>query len=80
MRLYVDKYNLMSKVVAITTDGGANVVKAVRLLRQTRMPCIAHLLNLVLTKGLGLWQSRPGHNNYRTLSYLRMLQNYYHVL
>ncbi|PZC80784.1 hypothetical protein B5X24_HaOG214008 [Helicoverpa armigera] len=39
-----------NKIVSITTDGGANIVSAVRLFLgdNHRIPCMAHVLNLVV--------------------------------
>lgn len=39
-----------NKIVSITTDDGANIVLAVRLFLgdNHRMPCMAHVLNLVV--------------------------------
>lgn len=44
----------LDKVTAITTDNGANIIAAVRLLCQNEnhVPCFAHTLNLVVTKAL----------------------------
>ncbi|KAH0561171.1 hypothetical protein KQX54_014020 [Cotesia glomerata] len=38
-----------SKIISITTDGGANMVAAVRLFlgKDHRIPCLAHCLNLI---------------------------------
>lgn len=42
----------MGKVVAIVTDNGANVVKAIEMLKVRRISCFAHTLNLVVSHAL----------------------------
>ncbi|CAJ0830895.1 6233_t:CDS:2 [Entrophospora sp. SA101] len=50
------KWNLKNKVFTLTTDNGANMVKAARLLNYDlniiRIPCFAHTLQLVVNKAL----------------------------
>lgn len=41
-----------SKIVAITTDRGANMLAAVNLLNKNSVPCFAHAVNTVVTKML----------------------------
>jgi hypothetical protein len=52
----IQEWNLNEKVFTITTDNGANMVKAGKLLKNhnniTRFPCAAHTLQLVVGKGL----------------------------
>ncbi|XP_063931157.1 zinc finger BED domain-containing protein 4-like [Zophobas morio] len=45
----------LSKVSAVVTDNGANIVKAVTDLfgKNKHLPCFAHTINLVVTKSLG---------------------------
>ncbi|CAG4960459.1 unnamed protein product [Parnassius apollo] len=46
-----EEFNIdKTKIVSITTDGGANIVSAVRLFLgdDPRIPCMAHCLNLVV--------------------------------
>lgn len=43
-----------SKIVSVTTDGGANIVAAVRILlgsSKFHIPCLAHMINLVVQNG-----------------------------
>jgi len=47
-------WNIFHKVVAVVTDGGANIKAAVRLMNLSHLPCIAHKLNLVVQKALQL--------------------------
>ncbi len=49
----IHEFNLGEKHHAVTTDNGPNVVKAVRLIDKTHIPCFAHKLNLVVTDALG---------------------------
>lgn len=49
----ISEWNLTNKVVAIATDNGSNMVKAVRLIDGViRIPCTAHILQLIIKKGL----------------------------
>ena len=52
----IGKWNLDGKIFTITTDNGSNMVKAGKLLKDfnniTRLPCAAHMLQLVVGKGL----------------------------
>lgn len=51
----ISEWNLTNKVVAIATDNGSNMVKAVRLIDGViRIPCTAHTLQLIIGKGLEL--------------------------
>ncbi|XP_022165682.1 zinc finger BED domain-containing protein 1-like [Myzus persicae] len=47
-------WNIFNKVVAVVTDGGANIRAAVRLMNLSHLPCIAHKLNLVVQQALKL--------------------------
>ncbi|XP_026484617.2 E3 SUMO-protein ligase ZBED1-like [Vanessa tameamea] len=46
------EWEIRDKVICITTDNGANIVKMVRLLGLRSMPCFAHTLNLVVEYSL----------------------------
>lgn len=50
----LNKWNIYEKVIAITTDGGANIKSAVRLMNLPHLPCIAHKLNLIVQQSLQL--------------------------
>lgn len=45
-------WSILNKVVAIVTDGGANIKSAVRLMNIPQIPCTAHKLNLVVQKSI----------------------------
>ena len=46
-------WNLNEKIFTITTDNGSNIVRAGQLMEGvTRLPCTAHILQLVVGKGL----------------------------
>jgi len=47
-------WNILNKVVAIVTDGGANIKLAVRLMNIPQIPCTAHKLNLIVQQSLEL--------------------------
>lgn len=47
-------WNILSKVIAIVTDGGANIKLAVRLMHIQHIPCTAHKLNLIVQQALQL--------------------------
>lgn len=51
----LNNWNIFHKVVAVVTDGGANIKAAVRLMNLSHLPCIAHKLNLVVQKALQLY-------------------------
>lgn len=44
----MQEFNILNSTKTITTDNGANVVKAVRLLGKIYIPCFTHKLNLVV--------------------------------
>jgi len=46
------KWNVFDKVVAVVTDGGANIKAAVRLIKLSHVPCTAHKLNSVIQQSL----------------------------
>jgi len=52
----IENWNLNGKIFTITTDNGSNMVKAGKLLKDsdniTHFPCAAHMLQLVVGKGL----------------------------
>ena len=49
----ISEWGLEEKFICITTDNGSNMVAASKLLPNAfRIPCAAHVLNLVVTKGL----------------------------
>lgn len=50
-----------SKVLAVVTDAGANMIKAVDLAfgKKSHIPCFAHMLNLVAQKSLEKTQNLP---------------------
>ena len=48
-----DTWNLLKeKLVCITTDNGANIIKAADVLNYQRLPCFGHCLNLAVTNTL----------------------------
>ncbi len=49
---FMKEFELREKIPAITSDNCANMVKAVRLVNKTYIPCFAHKLNLVVTDAL----------------------------
>lgn len=51
-------------MVCITTDNGANIVKAASLNNWTRLQCFGHRLHLAIgITRLGLWQQANTVNN-----------------
>jgi len=50
----LNNWNIFHKVVAVVTDGGANIKAAVRLMNLCHLPCIAHKLNLIVQQALQL--------------------------
>ena len=64
IRLHIKRvlihYNILSKIVATTTDNGANVMAATTQipLFGARFHCLAHALNLTIHKGLHLWPKK----------------------
>lgn len=50
----LNKWNIYEKVVAVVTDGRANIKSAVRLMDLPHLPCIAHKINLIVQKTLQL--------------------------
>ncbi|XP_022165454.1 zinc finger BED domain-containing protein 1-like [Myzus persicae] len=54
MREELNKWNIFEKVVAVVTDGGANIKSAVRHMGLSHLPCTAHKLNLIVQKALEL--------------------------
>lgn len=46
------EWEIRDKIVCITTDNGANMIKMARLLGIRSMPCFAHTLNLVVEDSL----------------------------
>lgn len=48
----LNDWNIFNKVIAIVTDGGANIKLAVRLMKILHVPCVAHKLNLIVQQGL----------------------------
>ena len=42
------EWNILSKVVAATTDNGQNVISAVEKLELLNLPCVGHTLQLVV--------------------------------
>ena len=52
LEVVMQEFNISSKVVSITTDSGSNVVKAMKLLGKSQIPCFAHKLNLAVTDAL----------------------------
>jgi hypothetical protein len=49
----ISQFQLEQKLFVATTDNGANVVKAIRLMGISHIPCCAHTLHLSVIKGLG---------------------------
>ena len=54
------QFNLVGKITATTTDNGSDIKLATRLSRVfgVRYHCIAHGLNLIVHKALGLWPKK----------------------
>lgn len=50
----LNNWNIYEKVIAIITDGGANIKSAVRIMNLPHLPCIAHKLNLIVQQSLQL--------------------------
>ncbi|XP_015376635.1 PREDICTED: zinc finger BED domain-containing protein 1-like [Diuraphis noxia] len=48
------EWNILNKVVAIVTDGAANIKLAVRLMDIPQVPCTAHRLNLIVQQSLDI--------------------------
>jgi hypothetical protein len=52
----INTWNLQNKIIAVTTDNGSNMIKAISLMNRintvVRIPCTAHTLQLVIGKGL----------------------------
>ncbi len=49
----IERFQLKQKLFVATTDNGANVMKAIRLMEILHVPCCAHTLHLSVIKGLG---------------------------
>jgi len=47
-------WNILFKVIAIVTDGGANIKLVVTLMEIQLIPCTAHKLNLIIQQALKL--------------------------
>lgn len=60
MKKELTDWNILSKIVAIVTDGGANIKLAVRLLDIPQIPCTAHKLNLIVQQSLELTDDTGG--------------------
>lgn len=58
------QYDLLNKIIATTTDNGANVKAAIgqSKLFGIRLHCLAHALNLTIHKGLCLWLKTESRN------------------
>lgn len=41
----LDQWSVCEKVIAVTTDNGSNMIKAVSEMHLPRIPCIGHVLN-----------------------------------
>lgn len=48
----LNKWNIYDKVVAVVTDGRANIKAAVRLMNLSHVPCTAHKLNLIVQQSI----------------------------
>lgn len=46
------EWNILCKVIAIVTDGGANIKLAVKLMNIPHVPCAAHKFNLIVQQAL----------------------------
>lgn len=44
----LNKWNIYEKVVAVVTDGEANIKAVVRHMNLPHLPCIAHKINLIV--------------------------------
>lgn len=44
----IQKFNLTDRVVSVTTDNAANMIKAINSIGYRQIPCFAHSLNLVV--------------------------------
>lgn len=45
-------WNIYEKVIAVVTDGGANIKSAIRMMNLAHIPCTAHKLNLVVQQSI----------------------------
>lgn len=63
MHRVLKQYDLIGKVTSTTTDNGSDMRKATTLSRVfgIRFHCIAHALNLVVHKALGLWPKKKSN-------------------
>ncbi|XP_039279367.1 E3 SUMO-protein ligase ZBED1-like [Nilaparvata lugens] len=52
VRLSLEEWGILSKVVCIVTDSGSNMIAAAGLLKIKHLPCFAHMLNLVVSDAL----------------------------
>ncbi|CAG8839341.1 35616_t:CDS:2, partial [Gigaspora margarita] len=50
----INNWRIFEKVILITTDNAMNIIKAINLMGVERVPCMAHMLQLAIGKGLKL--------------------------
>jgi len=52
LRKVLTNWNILDKLVAVTTDNATSMVKAVRQLKTTHLGCAAHSIHLAISDGL----------------------------
>ncbi|KHJ46639.1 hypothetical protein D918_02955, partial [Trichuris suis] len=62
----LDQFALRSKVQRVTTGLEESIVKAVKILDLTHLPCFAQVLHVVVNRGLNLWPKDATKRTCRT--------------
>lgn len=74
LRYELKQLGIFNKIVAISTDNEADMKRAVNQLCDEinaingyciRIPCLAHILHLIVTNGLSLWKKKTYENTFK---------------